>query len=261
MSNTRAFVAVKPLVIMVCFSLLSIFSISSVTAADLTGNITLTSNYIFRGLDRSNRSPAVQGGYDWSHGSGLYTGVWASSVSTHPEGSPLVFETGPDGSIEVDGYFGYVTEWQKYGLGMDVGFIHYRFPHTSDENNEVYGVVSFKGLSGSIWYEFNENTENLMVDGELEEIPSESNANTFIYGKLAYEVTLGPEIGISVAVGQQTLDTDFDKTGAELDDIVDWSLGIGKTFFGVDFSLKYSDTNLDTDEKTEFVVLSLSKSL
>jgi len=250
MSNTRLFAVAKSLVIMVCFTLPPIFSASSVSAADLTGNITLTSNYIFRGLDRSNRSPAVQGGYDWSHGSGLYTGVWASSVAT-----------GPEGSIEVDGYLGYVTEWQEFGVGIDVGFIHYRFPHISGESNEVYGVVSFKGFSGSVWYELNDKTEELMVDGELEEVPSESNANTFIYGKLAYEVTLGPEIGISVALGQQALDTNFDRAGDELDDIVDWSLGIGKTFFGVDFSLKYSDTNLETDDKTEFIVLSLSKSL
>ncbi len=250
MSKVRTFMTVKSLVIMVSFSLLSILSLSTASAADLTGKITLTSNYIFRGLDQSNRSPAVQGGYDWSHDSGLYTGIWVSSVAT-----------GPEGSIEVDGYFGYTTEWQRYGVGMDVGFIHYRYPHISGERNEIYGVLSFNGFSGSVWYELNENTEELMVNGELEDIPSKSNANTFIYGKLAYEISVGPEIGISVAVGQQTLDTDFDGTGAELDDIVDWSLGIGKTFFGVGFSLKYSDTNLDTDEKTDFIVLSLSKSL
>ena len=240
----------QPLVIMVCFTLLPIFSVSSASADDLTGSITLTSNYIFRGQDRSNRSPAVQGGFDWSHGSGLYTGVWASSV-----------QAGPEGSMETDLYLGYATEWQKNGVGMDVGYIYYTVPHTSVEMNEVYGVISFKGFSGSIWYELDDSTEELLVDDELEEIPADSNTNHYIYGKLAYEVTLGPEIGISVAVGQQTLDAYFDSTGAELDDIVDWSLGINKMFFGVDFSLKYSDTNLETDEKTEFFVLSLSKSL
>ena len=144
---------------------------------------------------------------------------------------------------------------------MDFGFIHYRYPHTSAEENEVYAVVSFKGFSASVWYELNEDTEKMLIAGKLEEVPVDSNANTFVYGKLAYELTFGPEIGISVAVGQQTLDADFDSTGAELDDIVDWSLGIGKTFFGVDFGLVYTDTDLDTEEKTDFLILSLSKSL
>lgn len=250
MMNTRISTAAASAVMFFGLSFVSVGAVSTARAADLTGNITLASNYIFRGIDQSNRSPAVQGGYDWSHGSGLYTGVWASSVAR-----------GEEGSVEADIYIGYVTEWQKYGVGLDFGFIHYRFPHTSDEDNEIYGVVSYKGFSASLWYDLNENTEEMLVAGQLEEVPAKSNANTFIYGRLAYEITLGPEIGISVAVGQQTLDTDFDRSGAELDDIVDWSVGVNKEFAGVDFGLLYTDTNLDTDEKTDFVTLSLSKSL
>ncbi len=247
MTNTRVSTVTAYLVMICC---ISTASVSTTVMADLTGNSTLTSNYIFRGLDQSNRSPAVQGGFDWSHGSGLYTGVWASSVAR-----------GNEGSIEADAYLGYATEWQKYGVGLDFGFIHYRFPHISAENNEIYGVVSYKGFSASLWYELNENTEKMLVAGQWEEVPGESNANTFVYGRLAYEITVGPEIGISVALGQQTLDADFDRSGAELDDIVDWSFGVSKAFFGVDFGLMYTDTNLDTDEKTDFITLSLSKSL
>lgn len=245
MTNTRISTVTASLIMICCISTASVS-----VAADLTGNTTFTSNYIYRGLDQSNRSPAVQGGFDWSHGSGLYTAVWASSVAR-----------GNEGSIEVDASIGYATEWQKYGVGLDFGFIHYRFPHISAEDNEIYGVVSYKGFSASLWYELNENTEKMLVAGQLEEVATESNANTFIYGRLAYEISVGPEIGISVAVGQQTLDADFDRTGAELDDIVDWSFGVSKAFLGVDFGLMYTDTNLDTDGKTDFVTLSLSKSL
>ena len=40
----------------------------------LTGNVGFFSQYIFRGLTQTNREPALQGGFDYSHSSGLYAG-------------------------------------------------------------------------------------------------------------------------------------------------------------------------------------------
>ncbi|HEY5293218.1 MAG TPA: TorF family putative porin, partial [Burkholderiales bacterium] len=36
----------------------------------VTGNVALTSDYIFRGLSQTNGDPAIQGGLDYSHASG-----------------------------------------------------------------------------------------------------------------------------------------------------------------------------------------------
>ncbi len=47
----------------------------------LTGNVGLYSQYIFRGLTQTNREPALQGGFDYSHSSGFYLGTWASNIS------------------------------------------------------------------------------------------------------------------------------------------------------------------------------------
>ena len=47
----------------------------------LTGNVGLFSQYIFRGLTQTDRDPAVQGGFDYAHSSGLYLGTWASNIS------------------------------------------------------------------------------------------------------------------------------------------------------------------------------------
>ncbi len=46
-----------------------------------TGNVGLFSQYIFRGLTQTNREPAVQGGFDFSHESGFYLGNWNSNIS------------------------------------------------------------------------------------------------------------------------------------------------------------------------------------
>src|SRR5690606_23263293 len=46
----------------------------------LSANMALTTQYRFRGIMQSNNKPAVQGGFDVSHSSGLYLGNWNSSI-------------------------------------------------------------------------------------------------------------------------------------------------------------------------------------
>ena len=61
-------------------------------SAQLTGNVSLTTNYKFRGQDQdvlgsngnfktSAVKPAIQGGFDYAHESGFYIGNWNSSVN------------------------------------------------------------------------------------------------------------------------------------------------------------------------------------
>eukprot|EP01041_Mallomonas_annulata_P038287 gene38287-61752_t len=55
-------------------------------SAQLTGNVSLTTNYKFRGQDQDATKakavkPALQGGFDYAFGeSGWYVGNWNSSV-------------------------------------------------------------------------------------------------------------------------------------------------------------------------------------
>ena len=51
---------------------------SNVASAEITGNVSLTSDYKFRGISQSDESPAIQGGLDYAHDSGFYVGTWAS---------------------------------------------------------------------------------------------------------------------------------------------------------------------------------------
>ena len=50
--------------------------------AQVTGNMSVTSDYRFRGVSQTQNAPAVQGGVDYAHSSGLYVGNWNSSVSS-----------------------------------------------------------------------------------------------------------------------------------------------------------------------------------
>lgn len=47
---------------------------------DLTAQVTLTSDYVFRGLSQSREDPAIQGGFEFRHDTGFFAGIWASSV-------------------------------------------------------------------------------------------------------------------------------------------------------------------------------------
>ena len=67
-----------------------------------TSNVTLASEYIYRGIGQTNRKPAVQGGVDYAHSSGVYLGAWGSNVSWLSDGSSTV-----SNSLEMDFYGGF----------------------------------------------------------------------------------------------------------------------------------------------------------
>lgn len=112
-----------------------------VASAQLSTNISLTSNYKFRGQDQDLGStkdfkPALQGGFDYAFSNGFYVGNWNSSVN---------WLTG--NSLEVDVYGGYKGEMSP-GLGYDVGVLTYAYPGASSANTtEVYGGLSYGPFS------------------------------------------------------------------------------------------------------------------
>ena len=87
---------VKKLSIATAF--LAILPVSQPVFAEspISANVALTSNYIFRGQTQNNEDPALQGGFDFEHGSGFYAGVWGSNV-----------DFGGDESTELDFYGGW----------------------------------------------------------------------------------------------------------------------------------------------------------
>ncbi|KQW35198.1 TorF family putative porin [Rhizobacter sp. Root404] len=99
----------------------------------LTANISLTSNYKYRGQDQGNNKPAVQGGFDWS-ANGFYIGNWNSSIGFTNAG------------VEMDFYAGYKGEITKE-FTYDVGILQYYYPQkdkTVDFNTtEIYGALSY----------------------------------------------------------------------------------------------------------------------
>jgi uncharacterized protein (TIGR02001 family) len=126
----------------------------------LTGNFGLFSQYIFRGLTQTDRQPAAQGGFDYSHESGFYVGTWASNISWLRDFNS--YKSG--GSLEWDIYGGYKGTFGKSDFGYDVGLLYYWYPGdvasggTKADTTEVYGALSWKWLSGKFSYSVDTKT-------------------------------------------------------------------------------------------------------
>ena len=150
--------------------------------AEVSANIGLTSNYLFRGVSESDDDAAISGGLDYEHASGFYVGTWMSSL-------------GGGGDYELDLYLGFSGE--AGDIGYDVGYIAYTYPRSDDADfGEVYGELSFMNFYGSLAYVTNAD------DGDLE-------------GTISYELGAEFDVASDMTAGARIGYVDFDDSAAE----------------------------------------------
>jgi len=199
---------------------------ATAASAEISANVAMTTDYVWRGVSQTNEDPAIQGGFDFSHESGLYFGTWGSNV-----------DFGSVEHMEMDLYGGFAKEFGDWSV--DVGAIRYMY--FSDDNDvdftEVYGSVAYGPFSVKISNDFD-------------------NSNLYLEAGADFELANG--IGISAHVGKY----DFDSG----DDYVDYSIGVSKEVAGLGLGLTYYDTNgngtdLFGDLADGRVVFSVSKSI
>jgi uncharacterized protein (TIGR02001 family) len=87
-------------------------------AGDFTANLGVTSDYVFRGQSQSQTKPAVFGGVDYVDESGLFAGLWASSVDFNDAASTY---------MELDLYAGYTHAFTEQTSGT-VKLVAYLYP-------------------------------------------------------------------------------------------------------------------------------------
>jgi len=121
-----------------------VFAIAGVMAyaaqaksAEINGNATLTTDYVWRGSTQTQGDPALQAGFKVSGASGLYASVWGSNVKFAPE---------THASTELDSTAG----WGKAlsdDWSVDVNVLHYHYPSTTTDLNwtELNGTLTWKG--------------------------------------------------------------------------------------------------------------------
>lgn len=217
----------------------------------IVANVALVSDYAYRGISQTDEKPALQGGFDYAHASGLYVGAWGSNVSWLSD-----LERGTDensgNSLELDLYAGYKGELG--GVGFDVGLLQYYYPGEFDSGwRSTLGLKNPNTLEayvGLTWqflsFKYSNATTNLFG------IPDSKGSQYFDLGA-SYEVL--PGTTVVAHYGHQQI------TGPA-ESYSDWKIGVSQAVAGLTVGLYYVDT--DMDDKSDFdadarYVLSVSK--
>jgi len=210
---------------------LSSLGMSSAALADDMGlsfsaNVALTSNYVFRGLTLSDEDPALQGGFDAEHTSGLYAGVWGSGI-----------DQVAGAETELDVYIGWTGEFGP--VGVDVGVLEYMYPGSSPDADYTEFYIGASGEIGPVGVGVTYYDADEFSDQSTWEFSGEVPVGMF---------TLAAVYGTN----------DFDSTG---DDYDWWSLGASTELGGFGFDLTFSDTDGVAGGDEDQVAFTISKSL
>jgi uncharacterized protein (TIGR02001 family) len=102
----------------------------------VTGNVALTSDYMFRGLTQTWGGPAIQGGGDLTLKNGFAAGFWVSSISD---------KSYPGASLELDVYANYGTQIND-DWSWRVGLYGYLYPK-GNNTVEANASLTWKWLT------------------------------------------------------------------------------------------------------------------
>lgn len=200
-------------------------------------NFTLASEYRYRGIAQTDGDPAVQGGLDYSHASGLYVGTWGTNVSWLADADDRV-----SSSVELDVYGGYRGSFGDFGY--DVGVLRYLYPGSypagfvSPNTTELYVAGSWQMLS----LKYSHAVTNLFG------VPDSKGAG---YLDLSANVGLGGGFSLLAHVGHQRVPSGSQggiriRSSSDCS-YTDWKLGVAKSWVGLDWSLSYIDTDAKGD--------------
>ena len=184
---------------------------ASSSEVELSANVALTSNYVWRGMTQTQNSPAIQGGFDLGY-NGFYAGVWGSNV-----------DFGGIASAEIDLYAGYAGEIS--GFSYDIGYCQYTYPNETDASN--FGEAAL-----SVGYDFGmaSASAKYYVGVETNDLDPEDGFEVGVSIPTAMDITLDASYG------------DYNKVGEY------YSIGATKSFEKFDITLAY--TGMEYDDAT-----------
>lgn len=213
----------------------------------LSGNVSMTSDYLFRGISQTGGDGAIQGGLDYTHASGIYLGTWGSNVGWIED-----YQGYASGNVEFDLYGGYRGGIGDTGLNYDLGIIGYFYPGekagaVDADTTELYAALGWKWFTVKYSYSISDETFGF------------ANSDGSDYLDLSASLPVG-ETGLTVGAHWGTFS--FDNNGAQ--DYDDWKLSatydMGKlsgVMSGVTLGVAYSDTDADravwTDANNQYL--------
>ena len=218
-------------------SVLAGLAFASTAQAGTTGTLSLTSDYVFRGVSQTNQEPALQGGLEYAAESGAYIGAWGSNVSWL---SDLSSTAAPiSSSLELDVYGGYRGKFSD-SVSFDVGALYYWYPgdfpsgFNSADTLEVYAGISV-AASEKITLGAKYSVSATDLFGYVD-----SSGSGYLDLSANFVVAEGWTLGAHA--GKQWIEG----SGNGPFEYADWKLGITKAFdSGFSVGLAYTGTDAD----------------
>ncbi len=195
----------------------------------LTANLSLATDYRYRGITQTDRRPAIQGGFDYSHASGFYLGNWNSSISWLGDSNDEV-----SAPIEMDFYAGFRNAFGADGKwNYDVGVLQYYYPgdypanFTRPYTTEVYAGIGYGPVSFKYSY-------------------APTNLFGFADSKRSWYADLSANVPLDVWGLTLNAHVGYQKVQVANASYVDWKIGLTKDLGnGFALAVAYVDTNAD----------------
>lgn len=197
------------------------------SSLSVSANVTLTTDYRFRGVSLSGGDPAVQGGVDVAHESGFYAGVWSSSIDGGPSYGEMEFDV-------YGGWSGQVSD----AVSVDVGLLYYSYP-----SKDLSGDTDYWEPYASVGFNLGPAEAEVGVAYAFDQDLLGDEDNLYLYTDLSSSlpgtpITLTGHLGYTDGVlAPSYLAGTTDKSG------LDWSLGasmssgileVGVSYVGVE---------------------------
>ncbi len=213
----------------------------------ITANVTITNDYRYRGITQSNYQPAIQGGFDYAHESGLYIGNWNSTINWVANTT----NNGVRAPVEMDFYGGFKKELIGEGFASDFGVLQYYYPQSGSypagsmlnpNTTELYVAQNFT---------FGPVTGFVKVNYSLTNIFGIPNSGGSFYPDLTanydtgfWGISLNGHVGYQYVAGQPQ--STISATNGSLNNLsyTDWKIGATKDFGGgLSLAAAYVSTN------------------
>ena len=171
-------------------------------------NVSVVSDYRYRGISQTSLDPALQGGADYvNNPTGLYVGTWLSTIK-------WIADEGGDAHVEWDLYAGKRGDIVK-DISYDVGFLSYVYVNNglnpSTNTTEVYGQLSY----GPAYAKYSYSLTNLFGFAD-------SKGSGYIDIGANFDVTNGYTINLHA--GHQNVENVSSASYS------DWKIGVTKDF-------------------------------
>lgn len=189
------------------------------------GNVGFTSDYLFRGITQTRHDPAIQGSIEYDHESGVYVGVWGSSID-------FAGLNGTHAQLETDFYGGFKGAIDKFSY--NIGAIGYYYVDTDG--------VDYAEAMASLGYDFGVAS----VTGSVFYTPSytfDSDTGVYVAGDVA--IPIWKSLALGLHGGHQSIGTN---ANFGTPDYADWGVQLSALILGFNVAVAYRDTDISQTE-------------